>query len=102
MASYCTEQENKFSIHYFSGKCDQIRTKHFFCGVDETNCYANQNKPDFYWKNNQPHGLTEAFLEPSRTSTMELFIKNSYGFLATLFFAKKLRCRCSAESGSHH
>ena len=30
MASYCTEQENKFSIHYFSGKCDQIRTKHFF------------------------------------------------------------------------
>ena len=63
--------------------------KAFFWGVDETNCYANQNKPDFYWKNNEPHGLTEAFLEPSRTSAMEPFIENSYGFLAVNYFRKK-------------
>ena len=40
-------------------------------------------------ENNEPHGLTEAFLEPSRTSTMEPFIENSYGFLAVNYFRKK-------------
>ena len=89
MASYCTEQENKFSIHYFSGKCDQIRTKHFFAVLMRQIAMQIRISLTFIEKNNEPHGLTEAFLEPSRTSTMELFIKNSYGFLAVNYFRKK-------------